>query len=190
MAIPSSGFTVRSEIILNCLQTPVKVSPALIPPSKPDINIYKEFVAIWDTGATGSVISKKVAIDCGLKETGMTQVSTAGGVFTVNTYAISLLLPNNVIFSFLRVTEAPLTGGDILIGMDVISRGDFAISNLNGKTTFCFRMPSVEDIDFNPNFKKVNSQKAISNYPAAGRNDPCPCGSGKKYKKCHGKGVS
>jgi uncharacterized protein len=22
--------------------------------------------------------------------------------------------------------------------------------------------------------------------PAAGRNDPCPCGSGKKYKRCHG----
>lgn len=21
--------------------------------------------------------------------------------------------------------------------------------------------------------------------PKAGRNDPCPCGSGKKYKKCH-----
>jgi preprotein translocase subunit SecA len=21
-----------------------------------------------------------------------------------------------------------------------------------------------------------------------GRNDPCPCGSGKKYKKCHGTG--
>ena len=21
-----------------------------------------------------------------------------------------------------------------------------------------------------------------------GANDPCPCGSGKKYKKCHGKG--
>jgi uncharacterized protein YecA (UPF0149 family) len=21
---------------------------------------------------------------------------------------------------------------------------------------------------------------------AVGRNDPCPCGSGKKYKKCHG----
>ena len=23
----------------------------------------------------------------------------------------------------------------------------------------------------------------------AGRNDPCPCGSGKKYKNCHGKGL-
>ena len=22
-----------------------------------------------------------------------------------------------------------------------------------------------------------------------GRNDPCPCGSGKKYKKCHGQGL-
>ncbi len=24
--------------------------------------------------------------------------------------------------------------------------------------------------------------------PAVGRNDPCPCGSGKKYKKCCGRG--
>jgi len=26
-----------------------------------------------------------------------------------------------------------------------------------------------------------------SDYPKVGRNDPCPCGSGKKYKQCHGK---
>ena len=25
--------------------------------------------------------------------------------------------------------------------------------------------------------------------PRVGRNDPCPCGSGKKYKKCHGRGL-
>jgi preprotein translocase subunit SecA len=24
--------------------------------------------------------------------------------------------------------------------------------------------------------------------PKVGRNDPCPCGSGKKYKNCHGAG--
>ena len=23
-----------------------------------------------------------------------------------------------------------------------------------------------------------------------GRNDPCPCGSGRKFKKCHGRGVT
>jgi preprotein translocase subunit SecA len=25
--------------------------------------------------------------------------------------------------------------------------------------------------------------------PKVGRNDTCPCGSGKKYKNCHGQGV-
>jgi preprotein translocase subunit SecA len=27
---------------------------------------------------------------------------------------------------------------------------------------------------------------ASNEYPRVGRNDPCPCGSGKKYKHCHG----
>lgn len=27
----------------------------------------------------------------------------------------------------------------------------------------------------------------VRNAPKVGRNDPCPCGSGKKYKQCHGK---
>lgn len=30
------------------------------------------------------------------------------------------------------------------------------------------------------------SQQAMGNMPKVGRNAPCPCGSGKKYKKCHG----
>ena len=30
-------------------------------------------------------------------------------------------------------------------------------------------------------------QEPIVNKDKVGRNDPCPCGSGKKYKKCHGK---
>jgi preprotein translocase subunit SecA len=28
---------------------------------------------------------------------------------------------------------------------------------------------------------------SASDVPKVGRNDPCPCGSGKKYKHCHGK---
>jgi preprotein translocase subunit SecA len=31
------------------------------------------------------------------------------------------------------------------------------------------------------------SQLAQSSMPRVGRNDPCPCGSGKKYKQCHGR---
>jgi preprotein translocase subunit SecA len=41
---------------------------------------------------------------------------------------------------------------------------------------------------------EVTKQKPIQPQPVkigdkktVGRNDPCPCGSGKKYKKCHGK---
>lgn len=29
-------------------------------------------------------------------------------------------------------------------------------------------------------------QPVVRAAPKVGRNDPCPCGSGKKYKKCHG----
>jgi preprotein translocase subunit SecA len=30
-------------------------------------------------------------------------------------------------------------------------------------------------------------QQQTRDQPKIGRNDPCPCGSGKKYKQCHGK---
>ena len=29
----------------------------------------------------------------------------------------------------------------------------------------------------------------VHKLPKVGRNDPCPCGSGKKYKYCHGRGL-
>lgn len=34
---------------------------------------------------------------------------------------------------------------------------------------------------------KKSAPAPKSSQPKVGRNDPCPCGSGKKYKKCHGK---
>jgi preprotein translocase subunit SecA len=32
----------------------------------------------------------------------------------------------------------------------------------------------------------TNVKTIVRNVPRVGRNDPCPCGSGKKFKKCHG----
>jgi preprotein translocase subunit SecA len=32
----------------------------------------------------------------------------------------------------------------------------------------------------------VDPQTQVADMPRVGRNDPCPCGSGKKYKHCHG----
>ncbi|MEK7085905.1 MAG: SEC-C metal-binding domain-containing protein, partial [Patescibacteria group bacterium] len=41
----------------------------------------------------------------------------------------------------------------------------------------------------NPVIVKINAAQSHSSaktsFPKVGRNDPCPCGSGKKYKKCH-----
>ena len=46
----------------------------------------------------------------------------------------------------------------------------------------------TQDTDPAPS-KPITYRKADSSDPYAnvGRNDPCPCGSGKKFKNCHGK---
>jgi len=36
----------------------------------------------------------------------------------------------------------------------------------------------------------VEKPQQVIRKEKVGRNDPCPCGSGKKYKKCHGAGSS
>ncbi len=41
-----------------------------------------------------------------------------------------------------------------------------------------------------PKVEGQRPQPAVNRDAKVGRNDPCPCGSGKKYKKCHGAGVS
>jgi preprotein translocase subunit SecA len=37
--------------------------------------------------------------------------------------------------------------------------------------------------------EQISRQPIVNSTPNIGRNDPCPCGSGKKYKNCHGKGL-
>lgn len=38
-----------------------------------------------------------------------------------------------------------------------------------------------------PEGSKPSGVQVVRTYPKVGRNDPCPCGSGKKYKYCHGR---
>lgn len=51
------------------------------------------------------------------------------------------------------------------------------------------RQAVVEEskISTNSSSEPVAKKPATSSEPQVGRNDPCPCGSGKKYKLCHGK---
>jgi len=106
--------------------------------------------AIWDTGATGSVITKAIATSLQLLPTGIAQVSTANGIVAQNTYTIDIQLPNGVIIAGIVATEVDgLAGGcDALIGMDIITLGDFSITNHNGITCMSFRIPSSHEIDY------------------------------------------
>lgn len=44
--------------------------------------------------------------------------------------------------------------------------------------------PSPSSV-FPPSREPAGIKPVVSGRPKVGRNDPCPCGSGKKYKKCH-----
>lgn len=144
-----------------------------------------DFRALWDTGATKSSISQKVVDALGLKPVSKGKNHTAAGIVDTYLYIVNIILPSNVGIPCLMVTCSDLGDIDVLIGMDVINKGDFAITNVKGKTTFSFRVPSIETIDFvnNPPKNAVKAQSQLR----IGRNDSCPCGSGKKYKKCCGK---
>ena len=177
------AFTYSHNVIAGVLVSDAIIYPAFDPtktPTPPKGTTYK---AIWDTGATNSVITKQVVTDCKLKPTGVGQVRTAGGTISCNTYLVNIMLPNNVGYVAVAVTEAPLTGSEnILIGMDIIATGDFSVTNVGNKTTFSFRHPSIQTIDY---VSEANRLKQIKK-GKIGRNEPCPCGSGKKYKRCHG----
>ena len=107
-----------------------------------------EFDAIWDTGATNSVITQEVVDDCGLAPIGVVQVHGVHGVDNADVFLVNIYLPNRVAFGAVRVTKGRLTGAQILIGMDLINQGDFAVTNFQGLTKFSFRVPSMRHIDF------------------------------------------
>jgi hypothetical protein len=107
-------------------------------------------ISQWDTGATGTCISKELVKKLGLPPTGMVNVHTPSGVGTMNKYMINLILNKEVKISNLPVMDSEIgkQGIDVLIGMDIISLGDFAISNYDKKTQFSFRIPSQEHVEY------------------------------------------
>jgi preprotein translocase subunit SecA len=44
----------------------------------------------------------------------------------------------------------------------------------------------LKELQFMGTTAAATASKTVVNAAKVGRNDPCPCGSGKKYKKCHG----
>lgn len=144
------GFTTTARGgLLRVLKNKCGISEGYNPVTGAPPPDVKEFDAIWDTGATDSVITQAVVDACGLAPIGMAQVHGVGGVATAEVYLVNIYLPNNVAFPYVRVTKgADMPDAQVLIGMNVISMGDFAVTNAGGVTKFSFRLPSQEHIDY------------------------------------------
>ena len=188
MILPKNSrwFTTRYSGIMKELVTQVHVGP----PADPEVQTPSDVpfvgaLALWDTGATGCAVTQSLVQRLGLQPTGVVRVFTASGEDEVDSFLVSLGLPNGVVLPVVNVSTAELRRPlEVIIGMDVICHGDLAISNFSGTTILSFRIPSLGPIDFDPNAVRSPSIRI----PAPPRrNDPCPCGSGKKYKHCHGR---
>ena len=112
--------------------------------------IEAEVMALIDTGATNTSISNRLAASLGLKVIEQCEVDAAGGVHIANVYMIDVLLRSMVEFTNVRSAEFIASNKfDIIIGMDILTMGDLAITNHDNRTVFSFRVPPDNDhIDF------------------------------------------
>lgn len=130
---------------------------------KDDLIDKNRFICIWDTGASTSCITSNIVKKYNLTSTGKSDFFTGGHCKSRSTdvYSIDLMFRDDFVFNNLRVLKIEKHDVfDIIIGMDVISKGDFAVSNLNGKTSFSFRIPSFGTANFlNENYDKESDQE-------------------------------
>ena len=114
-----------------------------------DVKRVKVLRSLWDTGASVSLISARVAKVLGLTSIGKSGISGYNeGVDVKDTYHVHIGLPTGDIVTDIMAMEFESDEYDVVIGMDVICKGDFAVTNKNDKTTFSFRIPSEEEIVF------------------------------------------
>jgi len=115
--------------------------------------------ALWDTGATHSCLSQKIAQDLGLKPIDTIIVHGVNNSQVANVVIASIGLTNGLFFTDRRFSVSKIPGADVLIGMDIIMKGDFAISNSGGKTLFSFVIPPFEEkISFTEKADEINKR--------------------------------
>ena len=142
MSILRKNFGKRQDaIITDCYV----VMPEGVTDSEGNRRFCKIENAAWDTGATNTIISPEVVKALGLIPSGTCAVSAYGGVLEANTYTIDLCFDNGYKIANLQVMSDETNSDfdyDVLIGMDVITEGDFCVSTQKDKTQFFFRMPA------------------------------------------------
>ena len=144
------SLTINHNALVDTLVTSCEVSRAWQPSeSQPQPPMHR-FTAMWDTGATRSGISQSVVNIGQLRPVGYTTAQTAQGtVENVPVFLVNIRLPQDIVFLGLPVSRiAKPPNADVLIGMDIIGRGDFVVTNADAQTVVSFRIPSQRKIDF------------------------------------------
>ena len=141
-----SSFKKEYDKIVQAVITEAFIFTNFKPGELPDLKFYSPIVA-WDTGAYQSSISTEVIEALQLKPIGKEPVMVLGGVNMVDVYEVSMALPNGKVYHDVKVYGAELDEYAALIGMDIITRTDFLITNKDGKTTFQFRTPSEGGVE-------------------------------------------
>jgi uncharacterized protein YchJ len=102
---------------------------------------------------------------------------------TISPHVLRRLLfkyPQNAEFVIRKILDRP----EFILEKEFDSLMDEFKPSFKGKRIYPYILP------MSPRFVKAMRPELYQNKkdePKVGRNDPCPCGSGKKYKKCCGR---
>jgi len=138
----------------------------IIPVSSANESIREKPVklrALWDTGATLTLIKpdlrNKLEL-CMVRAGSSAKIAGLGGLFHADYTVLSIRLQENFEINWCPVYVLDYSVDvDIIIGMDIIGMGDFAVCNTDNKTSFSFVMPPLpEKIDFTEKARQLNKQ--------------------------------
>lgn len=96
--------------------------------------------AVWDTGSTTTILSHQLIRNLKaepFRKGGMTGI---GGEVETDTYLVHVAPPTDDVITNIEVMAHDFEDFEAIIGMDVITYGDFQISNKGGKSRFSFKL--------------------------------------------------
>ena len=181
--MPVHAIICKNTGRVDCIKTPVTVT-------NPLTHDTADTLGLWDTGATYSCITSDLANTLNLQPVQKAMLAGIHGAQETNIYWIRVTLDNPNITIPLLASESFDLSDDhktgLLIGMDVITQGDFCITNHKGNTVMTFRTPSLETVNYEDEIMEFNRIMRIHKLRSLIGIEKCPCGSGKLFKDCCG----
>jgi len=119
-----------------------------------------ETYAVWDTGATHSVLSPKIVQDLDLFPIDTCIVRGINHDQISDIVIASICITSDLLLTGKRFSVNNIPGADVLLGMDIITMGDFIINNAEGQTLFSFVIPPFKDkISFSKKADGLNNKE-------------------------------